>query len=83
MLNSDGARAGQWTRMMEDRRELYVSGLVEARVKRGMRGISIGFRPSLWRTRVSGRRELIELELLEVSLVPAPMLMGARFSVQG
>lgn len=84
----DGARAGRWTRMIEDGRGLYVRGLVEAPgalalVARGMDGLSIGFRPSMWRPRVSGGRELIEVDLVEVSLVQAPMLSGARFSVQG
>ena len=74
--------------MIEDGRGLYVRGLVEAPgalalLARGMDGLSIGFRPSLWRPRVSGGRELIEVDLVEVSLVQAPMLSGARFSVQG
>ena len=84
----DGARAGRWTRMIEDGRGLYVRGLVEAPgalalVARGMDGLSIGFRPSMWRPRAGGGRELIEVDLVEVSLVQAPMLSGARFSVQG
>lgn len=84
----DGATAGRWTRVIEDGRGLYVRGLVEAPgalalVARGLNGLSIGFRPSMWRPRVSGGRELIELDLVEVSLVHAPMLSGARFSVQG
>jgi hypothetical protein len=88
MQHRDGARAGRWTRMIEDGRGLFVRGLVEAPgalalVARGMDGLSIGFRPSMWRLRVSGGRELIEVDLVEVSLVQAPMLSGARFSVQG
>lgn len=88
MQHRDGARAGRWTRMIEDGRGLYVRGLVEAPgalalVARGMSGLSIGFRPLMWRPRVSGGRELIEVDLVEVSLVQAPMLSGARFSVQG
>lgn len=86
--HQDGARAGRWTRMMEDGRGLYVRGLVEAPgalalVGRGLNGLSIGFRPGLWRPRGGGGRELIEVELVEVSLVQAPMLKDARFSVQG
>ena len=88
MQHRDGARAGRWTRMIEDGRGLYVRGLVEAPgalalVARGMDGLSIGFRPSMWRPRTGGGRELIEVDLVEVSLVQAPMLTGARFSVQG
>ena len=88
MQHRDGASAGRWTRMMEDGRGLYVRGLVEAPgalalVARGMDGLSIGFRPSMWRPRTGGGRELIEVDLVEVSLVQAPMLKAARFSVQG
>ncbi|MFN4185844.1 MAG: HK97 family phage prohead protease [Hyphomonas sp.] len=84
----DGASAGRWTRVIEDGRGLYVRGLVEAPgalalLARGLNGLSIGFRPSLWRPRLSGGRELIEVDLVEVSLVHAPMLSGARFSVPG
>lgn len=88
MQHRDGASAGRWTRMAEDGRGLFVRGLVEAPgalalVARGLSGLSIGFRPGLWRPRPGGGRELIEVELVEVSLVHAPMLKGARFSVQG
>lgn len=88
MQHRDGARAGRWTRMIEDGRGLFVRGLVEAPgalalVARGMDGLSIGFRPSMWRPRPGGGRELIEVDLVEVSLVQAPMLSAARFSVQG
>lgn len=88
MQHRDGASAGRWTRMIEDGRGLYVRGLVEAPgalalVARGLDGLSIGFRPSIWRQRIGGGRELIEVDLVEVSLVQAPMLSAARFSVQG
>ncbi|MBY9067281.1 HK97 family phage prohead protease [Hyphomonas sp. WL0036] len=88
MQHRDGARAGQWTRISEDGRGLFVRGLVEApgalaMVGRGLNGLSIGFRPTLWRPRTGGGRELIEVDLVEISLVQAPMLRGARFTVQG
>lgn len=88
MQHRDGARAGRWTRISEDGRGLFVRGLVEAPgalalVAQGMSGLSIGFRPSMWRPRPGGGRELIEVDLVEVSLVHAPMLSAARFSVQG
>ncbi len=84
----DGASAGRWTRVVEDGRGLFVRGLVEATgalalLGRGMDGLSIGFRPARWSPRISGGRELIEVDLVEISLVSAPMLKGARFSVQG
>lgn len=84
----DGARAGRWTRMSEDGRGLFVRGLVEAPgarrlVEAGLDGLSIGFRPRLWTPRTGGGRELREVDLVEISLVNAPMLKGARFSVPG
>jgi len=88
MQHRDGARAGRWTRIREDGRGLFVRGLVEAPgalalVAQGLSGLSIGFRPSMWRPRTGGGRELIEVDLVEISLVRAPMLSAARFSVQG
>ncbi|MGE6698880.1 HK97 family phage prohead protease [Hyphomonas sp. NPDC076900] len=84
----DGASAGRWTRIIEDGRGLFVRGLVEAPgalalVGGGLSGLSIGFRPARWSPRPGGGRELIEVDLVEISLVRTPMLSGARFSVQG
>ena len=88
LQHRNGAVAGRWTRMIEDGRGLYVRGLVEAEsarglAARGLDGLSIGFRPRLWRARVEGGRELIEVELVEVSLVSVPMLGAARFALLG
>ena len=88
LQHRNGAVAGRWTRMIEDGRGLYVRGLVEAEsarglAARGLDGLSIGFRPRLWRARVEGGRELIEVELVEVSLVAVPMLGAARFALLG
>lgn len=83
-----GAIAGRWTRIVEDGRGLFVRGLIEGSgaamlVKAGLNGLSIGFRARLWRPRVSGGRDLIDVELVEVSLVAEPMQPGARFSIVG
>ncbi|MCA8900280.1 MAG: HK97 family phage prohead protease [Hyphomonas sp.] len=83
-----GALAGRWVRMAEDGRGLFVRGLIEkasarALVERGLDGLSIGFRPRLWKPRAGGGRELIELDLIEISLVAAPMQTLARFGVVG
>lgn len=88
MQHRDGASAGRWTRIGEDGRGLYVRGLVEAPgalalVRQGVNGLSIGFRAARWTIRPGGGRELIEVDLVEISLVRAPMLSAARFSVQG
>lgn len=88
LMHRSGAIAGRWTRIIEDGRGLYLRGLVEAAsaralVEQGLNGLSIGFRPRLWRPRVERGRELIDLELVEVSLVSAPMQGRARFAVLG
>lgn len=81
-----GAIAGRWTRMIEDGRGLYVRGLIESRSGQrlaisGVDGLSIGFRPRLWKPRVTDGRDLIELDLVEVSLVAEPMQPRARFTL--
>ncbi|MEO1100589.1 MAG: HK97 family phage prohead protease [Pseudomonadota bacterium] len=78
-----GVRAGHWTRIVEDGRGLFVRGLVESggatrAVSEGLDGLSIGFRPRLWRPRRQGGRELIDVELVEISLVSEPMQALAR-----
>lgn len=81
-----GARIGRWVRLAEDGRGLFVRGLVEAETARrllagGLDGLSIGFRPVLWKPRPGGGRTLIRLDLVEISLVARPMLPGARFRI--
>ena len=83
-----GAIAGRWTRMIEDGRGLYVRGLIESEsgkhlATRGVDGLSIGFRPRLWKPRTREGRDLIEIDLVEVSLVAEPMQPRARFSLLG
>jgi HK97 family phage prohead protease len=86
LMHRQGAVAGRWTRMVEDGRGLYVRGLVEtgaarALAERGLDGLSIGFRPRMWRRRAIQGRELLDVDLVEVSLVATPMLEAARFTV--
>ncbi len=86
LQHRQGALAGRWTRMAEDGRGLFVRGLiekptVERLVREGLNGLSIGFRPRLWKPLPGGGRELIEVDLVEVSLVQAPMQARARFTV--
>jgi HK97 family phage prohead protease len=81
--------AGRWTELKEDSRGLSVRGLVDPRepgaalarrlVGRGVDGLSIGFRTRLARKRPNGR-ELIEIEIVEVSIVDFPMLPQARLT---
>lgn len=88
LQHKDGARGGKWVRMFEDGRGLFVRGMVESDGGRrllgqGLNGLSIGFQPRLSRALASGGRELIQIDLFEISLVHDPMLEGARFSVLG
>lgn len=81
---------GVWHRMFEDAMGLFVSGdifLGDSRADRTARlvrsgalsGLSIGYRTTRSRT-LSGGRELIELDLWEVSIVAFPMLRSARIT---
>ena len=81
---------GVWHRMFEDATGLFVSGdvfLGEPRADRTARlvrsgalsGLSIGYRATRSRTLNTGR-ELIELDLWEVSIVAFPMLRTARIT---
>ena len=81
---------GVWQRLSEDRSGLFVSGeifLGEPRADRiarlvrthAMSGLSIGYRPVRTRTLKTGR-ELIEIDLWEVSIVAFPMLRAARIT---
>jgi HK97 family phage prohead protease len=82
--------AGRWVEAREDARGLYVRGLIDptlpaARLARrllarGLDGLSIGFVTKAARKRGWGGRELMEVELVEVSLVDLPMLPQARLS---
>ncbi|MGB2572983.1 MAG: HK97 family phage prohead protease [Henriciella sp.] len=82
-----GPTVGRWTRLVEDGRGLFVRGLVEtdaARnliLKRGFDGLSIGFRPRVWRQTGAMGRTLADVDLIEISLVNDPMLTQARFVV--
>ena len=86
-----GAVAGVWTRFRETGRGLEVRGIVDGtkpygrfamkQMARGLNGLSIGFHPRRWRYRPDGGRDLIEVELVEISLVADPMAPSARFAV--
>ncbi len=83
LQHRSGARAGQWVRVVEDGYGLFVRGLVESDgaqrlLRTGLDGLSIGFRPRLWRARRTRGRDLIDIDLIEISLVSRPMQPGAR-----
>ena len=83
---------GVWDEVREDARGLFVRGricgdtaagrLCAALARAGrLDGLSIGFRTRRARRGDGGRlRVLSEVDLMEISLVPHPMLPGARFA---
>ena len=87
------APIGVWDRLIEDRSGLYVSGRIFAgdpradraakMVREGaMSGLSIGYR-ALRSKPLSLGRDLLELDLWEVSVVAFPMLRDARITQIG
>ncbi len=94
LQHKGGKIAGQWTRIHEDGKGLFVRGLINPNLPAGrmatklvennlLDGLSIGFIAGDWRPDgVSGRR-LNTVELREVSLVTTPMAPKARFHVIG
>jgi uncharacterized protein len=81
---------GTWIEMRENERGLYVRGRLDKNVQRGrelisllesggLDGLSIGFRTvSATRQKFTKTRQLLSIDLWEVSLVTFPMLDGAR-----
>ncbi|WP_421786010.1 HK97 family phage prohead protease [Hyphobacterium sp.] len=87
-----GEPVGVWETIREDDRGLFVSGRVLNAGPRGrataelirqgaVDGLSIGFRTARSAPRPAGGRELIELDLWEVSIVTFPMLPQARLRI--
>jgi uncharacterized protein len=82
--------AGHWTDVREDGRGLWLRGEIRddqpgaARAKRmlarGVDGLSIGFVPIVAQRSGDGR-VLVEVELLEVSIVTHPMQPQARLTL--
>ncbi|MBL8548388.1 MAG: HK97 family phage prohead protease [Hyphomonadaceae bacterium] len=82
--------AGRWREAREDGRGLFLRGLIEAdapaarrarrMLERGVDGLSIGFITHASEPIKGGGRLLIELELLEVSIVALPMQPLARLN---
>lgn len=85
-------RAGAWVTLEEDTRGLFVRGRIETgspagalavrRLARGLDGLSIGYRPVKSRLRPGGR-DLLEIELVEISIVSEPMAPRARLTRVG
>ena len=81
-----------WLEMHENERGLHVRGRLDKNVQRGrellsllesggLDGLSIGFRTvSAAREKLTRTRQLLSVDLWEVSLVTFPMLAGARVS---
>lgn len=90
--HDDGACVGVWDEVAEDARGLFVRGRISPATAAGrlcaalarngwLDGLSIGFRTRRARLAEGGRlRVLSEVDLVEVSLTPNPMLPEARFA---
>ena len=82
LLAHRGAPVGRVEAIGEDARGLRVAGVVEepelaALVRAGaVAGLSVGYRPLA--VRQGARRELLRVDLIEVSLVAVPMQAWAR-----
>lgn len=82
-------RAGAWREVREDGRGLWLIGEIDdaepgadrakRMIARGIDGLSIGFIPLIAERQGEGRL-LIEIELLEVSIVTHPMQPQARLT---
>lgn len=80
--------AGEWTDAHEDGRGLYVRGVIRegfpgarramALIARGGDGLSIGFVPRVTHRTPTGR-VIVDVDLLEISVVRHPMQPLARF----
>lgn len=83
MLSDHQRRIGVWDRAVEDEHGLYVEGRVsdpvlQRLIRKGrVRGLSIGFRTRRAKSGLSSRN-LLDLDLKEVSVVAFPMLSSAR-----
>jgi len=82
LLQHKGEPVGTIEHLSEDRRGLrviarVVDGRVGDMVRRGLRGLSFGYRVREAKS-AAGLRELIELDLVEISLVANPMQPKAR-----
>lgn len=90
LLEHDPLRPiGRWTRLSEDPLGLFLTGEIDTHLPAGPRtavrvsdgrltGLSIGFVLRRARMRIDGGRDLLALELVEISLVSFPMLREAR-----
>jgi len=87
-----GEPVGVWDDVFEDHTGLFVRGRLLPAAARGraaarlvasraVDGLSIGFRARRASKRADGVRELIDIELWEVSIVTFPMLPQARLRV--
>jgi uncharacterized protein len=90
--HSPAEPVGSWIDIQERYRGLWVRGRLNLKVQRGrellallesggLDGLSIGFKTIRARNdRATGTRQLLAIELWEISLVTFPMLDGARVS---
>lgn len=88
--HNPAARAGSWHLLREEARGLWVEGLVEPHwpgaglagrlIGQGTDGLSIGYTTRRAKPRPGGGRELLVIDLWEVSIVTRPMAPRARLA---
>lgn len=92
LLDHRAEPVGEWFYLAEDSRGLFVRGIVSTETKRGgeavrlleqgaIDGLSIGFIARRARPRPARGRDLLEIDLWEVSIVGVPMAPQARLRV--
>ena len=92
LLDHRAEPVGGWFYLAEDSRGLFVRGYVSSETKRGAEavrlleqgaidGLSIGFIARRSRPRPARGRDLLEIDLWEVSIVGVPMAPQARLRV--
>lgn len=84
---------GIWDEIVEDTKGLWVKGRLLSDIAKGreaialinagaMDGLSIGYKTVRAERNSKGERQLLELDLWEISLVTFPMLRGARVAAK-
>lgn len=92
LLDHRAEPVGEWFYLAEDSRGLFVRGVVSAETRRSAEairllehgaidGLSIGFIARRSRPRPARGRDLLEIDLWEVSIVGIPMAPQARLRV--
>jgi HK97 family phage prohead protease len=89
--NHSGEIIGKWTRIEEDAKGLYVEGeltpnhskamdVYASLIHEAITGLSIGYIPIIFKDNEYGGLDLIEVKLVEISIVESPADLNAQVS---